>query len=364
MLAPTMRMYANIAIVFQVLILKENGDHMASATAPKTTIDENKDSNLDIRHTYDPLSRRERSTTDITSSTTVKDSFELSTEGRDCYDLRASFISTEAKCKKAAKAFKLRYKFSIGLAVQNERPKGCYVKHKVVYFNPTTGEGRRGSETQSICKKDPTPCGCKIDGDAFCNFDSGFCEACSAYTSASDCINGTLRDAGATDCIKRCGFLAEDIKRCYCETKNGGAGKNGINCRDAKNNKMATSCQEFEGCVGTTNMTDSVMNPRLLCEKGCGNESFEITEIPSSELVLGISNTPLLVSTYESCSNRIRIKDGDRLRFTIQMRCSSTKSNDWIGAYEGAKESQPLMHKRLCHKNGIKQLACCSTEVK
>ena len=54
---------------------------------------------------------------------------------------------------------------------------------------------------------EPTPCGCEVDGEAFCNFDdgtSGYCEPCSSFRSADDCKYAGLPDAGAVDCISRC----------------------------------------------------------------------------------------------------------------------------------------------------------------
>ena len=54
---------------------------------------------------------------------------------------------------------------------------------------------------------DSTPCGCEVDGWAFCNFDygsTGFCESCEDFSSAWDCNNDGLPYAGAQDCIARC----------------------------------------------------------------------------------------------------------------------------------------------------------------
>ena len=59
-----------------------------------------------------------------------------------------------------------------------------------------------------------------------------------------------------------------DIKRCYCENKNGGFGKNGIVCMHDNNTHTTTSCEQSEGCIGTTKAKNALMNPRLLCEKG------------------------------------------------------------------------------------------------
>ena len=66
----------------------------------------------------------------------------------------------------------------------------------------------------SNCTKflDTTPCGCEVDGEAFCNFDygaTGFCESCSSYASANDCRNDGLPYAGVADCITRCGFVKQ-----------------------------------------------------------------------------------------------------------------------------------------------------------
>ena len=59
-----------------------------------------------------------------------------------------------------------------------------------------------------------------------------------------------------------------DVQKCYCENENGGIENNGIVCIHDDNTVTTTSCQEYEGCTGTTKQIDGVMNPRLLCEKG------------------------------------------------------------------------------------------------
>ena len=59
-----------------------------------------------------------------------------------------------------------------------------------------------------------------------------------------------------------------DVQKCYCENENGGIENNGIVCIHDDNTVTTTSCQEYEGCTGTTKEIDGVMNPRLLCEKG------------------------------------------------------------------------------------------------
>ena len=68
--------------------------------------------------------------------------------------------------------------------------------------------------------------------------------------------------------------IFKDVKRCYCENKNGGIGKNGIICKDEMNTVTTTSCQESEGCIGATEEINAVMVTRLLCEKGESNTSI------------------------------------------------------------------------------------------
>ena len=87
-----------------------------------------------------------------------------------------------------------------------------------------------------------------------------------------------------------------DIKRCYCENKNGGIGKNGIVCVHDNNTHTTTSCEQSEGCIGTTKAKNTLMNPRLLCEKG--NNVISIVSIIIYQIVLSNKDLYLLFKLF------------------------------------------------------------------
>ena len=98
---------------------------------------------------------------------------------------------------------------------------------------------------------------------------------------------------------------------------------------------------------------------------GCGDENFEISDIPPSGLVLTIGNYPLTPPRYELCSNIIRISDDHRLRVTIENldpNCFRKYSSDWLEMF-GSNLSTPLFRKRLCEETTLKPLTSISNEL-
>ena len=52
---------------------------------------------------------------------------------------------------------------------------------------------------------------------------------------------------------------------------------------------------------------------------GCGNSSFEISDIPPGGLVLTSTNFPLSYPKGDNCANIIRVKEDQRIRLTFLM---------------------------------------------
>ena len=100
--------------------------------------------------------------------------------------------------------------------------------------------------------------------------------------------------------------------------------------------------------------------------KGCGNQSFEISDIPESGLVLIIGNYPLIYPRYELCSNIVRVKEGQLLRVRIEsldQNCLGKVSRDSIEILDPYL-STPLMRKKLCEEEiALKPLTSTSNEL-
>ena len=137
--------------------------------------------------------------------------------------------------------------------------------------------------------------------------------------------------------------------KCYCQYENGGYTKNDIICQNKQGNVTTTSCEIGEGCTGTTDETTAIHNPKQLCEKGiislilyqmfnklkrisfskytfhiftyyilgCGNTTFEITELLSTGTKLTSPNYPSIHPNNEACSNIVRVNKGQRIRLTF-----------------------------------------------
>ena len=135
--------------------------------------------------------------------------------------------------------------------------------------------------------------------------------------------------------------------KCYCQYENGGYAKNDIICQNEQGNVTTMSCEIGEGCTGTRDEATAIHNPRQLCEKGiinlsftsdvqqtirflkytfhiftyyilgCGNTTFEITELLSTGTKLTSPNYPSIHPNNEACSNIVRVNKGQRIRLTF-----------------------------------------------
>jgi hypothetical protein len=92
-----------------------------------------------------------------------------------------------------------------------------------------------------------TPCGCEVDGESFCNFESGptgICEPCSRHTELSSCNDDGLPLAGAIDCVARCFVNGEHVE---------GAGSY---ADEASNDSFATPADQAASILGDTTGID------------------------------------------------------------------------------------------------------------
>ena len=101
-------------------------------------------------------------------------------------------------------------------------------------------------------------------------------------------------------------------------------------------------------------------------QTGCGNNRFEINQIPASGIVLTVGTSPLTHPRFELCANIIRIEDAQRLRLTIQSLdpdCLTKPSSDWLEILDGNNERSPLIRNRLCDDLALKPFTSKSNEL-